>query len=193
MFFFSIALEKEATKQKLNNVQTVKLKSNQRPNAFTMLHYLQASKKNGSSDDPTKSCENLVTGNVQRTNIQSQLNVVSSSRNMNISKISTKTSRSFLLLEENFESMTSSSPLKVTNATDTNPGSATVERRRSKRLDPRRSSFDFKACKQNFRKPNSQPVIPDVPEQFSLAENEEIDLNVSFVHDETRVLFALHR
>jgi hypothetical protein len=195
------AAEKESkpTKQKACPVQTTKQKTVQRPNVVTMLHYLQTSEKNGGEDDTTKphqsTSENF---EVQRTKIQDRLNVVASSRNMDISKTSS------LMLEENFNSsepMTSSSPLKRAHITEEPllcgiSLNEKLNRRRSKRLNARRSSIDFKACKQNFRKQKTsqpEPVIQDipaeVPEQFSLIGNAPVDL-ISFVHDETEGLIC---
>jgi len=178
------AAEKESkpTKQKACPVQTTKQKTVQRPNVVTMLHYLQTSEKNGGEDDTTKphqsTSENF---EVQRTKIQDRLNVVASSRNMDISKTSS------LMLEENFNSsepMTSSSPLKRAHITE-EPLLCGIS-----------LNEKFKACKQNFRKQKTsqpEPVIQDipaeVPEQFSLIGNAPVDL-ISFVHDETEGLIC---
>ena len=80
-----------------------------------------------------------------------------------------------------------------------------VFRRRSERLNTRRSSVDFEVS-QKFRKQKQQSdateikettssvskqvISSEVPEEFSFMDNKPLDLNVSFVHDEEEGLIC---
>ncbi|XP_066917904.1 microcephalin-like isoform X2 [Clytia hemisphaerica] len=180
----SPALKGSSNKETKEPVKTKKKQQasssnlNSRPNTFTVLQNLENSKKTTSQETVT-----VISSSKQSRNID----------NADISKAYTSFIEDNVLPNKVKEKIISSSP-----AASIIHEEPKVERRRSKRLtELRRSSIDFKVTKK-FRKLKAeaeksvQPALTEdrVPEEFSLTNDEPMDLNLSFVHDENEGLIC---
>ena len=146
-------------------------------------------KKNSSSKQP--SCSRIIEESPQEDKEKDK--VVAEQENNEKHLIKTKVSKS----KENIPSTKSRSSQIVEDSPEKEEKEKEVVakqvfRRRSQRTSSRRSTIDFEVA-QKFRKQKQsstetvkmkETATSQVPEEFSLTDNQPLDLNVSFVHDE---------